>query len=129
MKLENDARAGRSARWRWLKWLVLVWCVGKIGGCACMLPGPWGPQIGGRLPNGHEIYFQSRPRGRESDDRLTWIKNGGMVQHFWVNRIHAGPAHVTVRSTDHGNRAWVEASSKPWDQADSRVIASIDLTT
>ena len=78
---------------------------------------------------GHEVYYQSRPRGRETDDRLTWIKADRAVQHFWVNQIHAGPAHVTIRYTDHGDRVWVEASSKPWDQLDSQVVASIDLTT
>ncbi len=40
-----------------------------------------------------------------------------------------GQCHVTIRHKDHGNLAWVEASPKPWDRADSKVVASIDLMT
>ena len=86
-----------------------------------MVPGPWGPRVGGRLPNGSEIYFQARPVGRETEDRLTWISPDGDVRHFWVDQIHAGFDYVTIKYTDNGDRAWVES--------DGHVGASIDLTT
>ena len=93
----------------------------KVGGCLLMLTGPWGPRIGGTLPNADSVYFQARPVGRETDDRLTWITPNGETRHFWVDRIHAGFAYVTIKYDDGGNRVWIES--------DGKVGASIDLRT
>jgi hypothetical protein len=86
-----------------------------------LVPGPWGPRVGGRLPNGNEIYFQARKVGKETDDRLTWVSPAGHSKHFWVDQIHAGFGHVTVKYSNGGDRVWIESSGK--------VGASIDLTT
>ena len=120
----SDAPSGvrsQNSIWRWLKLLFVPWLCLKIGGCVLMVTGPWGPRVGGRLPNGSEIYFQSRPVGRETDDRLTWISPDGNTQHFWVDRIHAGFGHVTIKYTNNGDRVWIES--------DGKVGASIDLTS
>ena len=121
-----------APRWRpvfWLKWLAIAWFAMKMGGCFLAFPGPWGPKIGGKLPDGNEIYFQMRPRGgRESDDRLIWITPNGTSRHFWINRIHAGPGHVAVKYLDRGGRVWVEGVHEPWGKSPA-VIASMDLAT
>jgi hypothetical protein len=105
-----------------VKWVVRLWvllvCL-KFVGCIFMVTGPWGPEVGGRLPNGHAVYFQARPRGRETDDRLTWIDHQGIVRRFWVDQIHAGFSFVTIKYADGGNLIWVEA--------DGEVGASLDL--
>ncbi|HEY2413900.1 MAG TPA: hypothetical protein VGI40_16735 [Pirellulaceae bacterium] len=106
---------------RWLKIIFVVWICMKFGGCILMLPGPWGPRVGGILPNGHSIYFQARPVGRETDDRLTWVSPDGNTVHLWVDQTHAGFGHVTIKYTNNGDRVWVEA--------DGKVGASIDLVT
>lgn len=91
----------------------------KIGACVLMLTGPWGSRVGGILPNGHSIYFQARPVGRETDDRLTWVSPDQNTRHFWVDQTHAGFDHVTIKYTNDGDRVWVES--------DGKVGASIDL--
>lgn len=118
---ETHLSSHRPAIVRWLKIVFVAWVCMKIGGCALMLTGPWGPRIGGALPNGHSIYFQARPVGRETDDRLTWISADQKTQHFWVDQIHAGFDHVTVKYTNNGDRVWIES--------DGKVGASIDLGT
>jgi hypothetical protein len=82
---------------------------------------PWGPRIGGKLPNGTEIYFQSRPGGFETDDRLTVVAPNMAPKHYWVDRVHGGFEHVVLKHNITGNQLWVES--------DGKVRASIDLTT
>jgi len=105
----------------WIVRAILLLIVVKFVGCVFMLRGVWGPQVGGVLPNGHTVYFQAQPVGRETDDRLTWIDPNGVVQHFMVNQIHAGFSYVSVKYLDQGDRVWVES--------DNEVGASLDLTT
>ena len=82
---------------------------------------PWGPKIGGTLPNGTEVYFQARPGGFETDDRLTVLAPNMMPKHYWVDQVHAGFAHVVLKHNATGTQLWVES--------DGKVGASIDLTT
>ena len=82
---------------------------------------PWGPRIGGELPNGTEVYFQARPAGFETDDRLTVIAPNMEPQHYLVDTVHAGFAHVVLKYNDTGSQLWVES--------DGKVGASIDLET
>lgn len=82
---------------------------------------PWGPKIGGKLPNGSEVYFQARPGGFETDDRLTVLAPGIPAQHYWVDRVHAGFQHVVLKVNDTESQLWVES--------DGEVGASIDLVT
>lgn len=108
----------------WRRWLVLplvVWLCVKVNGCYLCQPGPWGPRVGGSLPNGHIVYFQARPVGGETDDRLTWINTEGASREFWVDQIHAGFPHVTLKYNGEGNQVWVES--------DNKVGASLDLET
>jgi hypothetical protein len=104
-----------------LKIALVVWVCLKMSGCILMIQGPWGPRIGGRLPNGSQIYFQARPVGRETYDRLTWIRPDGSEEHFIVDEIHAGFDHVTIRYMNGGDLVWVES--------DGEIGASIDLRT
>jgi hypothetical protein len=106
---------------RWLKLLFVGWLCMKIGGCYFMMPGPWGPKIGGRLPNSHAVYFQARPVGGETDDRLTWIGPSGNTDHFFVDQIHAGFDHVKVKYSNNGSHVWIESHGV--------VGASLDLST
>lgn len=99
----------------------VVWICLKTCGCLLQLPGPWGPRVGGLLPNGCEVYFQARPVGRETDDRLTLVTADGRVDHFPVDRIHAGFEHVTLKFNANGDHVWVES--------DGRIGASLDLPT
>ena len=48
---------------------------------------PLGPRIGGKLPNGTEVYFQARPGGFETDDRLTVVVPNKAPKHYWVDRL------------------------------------------
>jgi len=82
---------------------------------------PWGPRIGGKLPNGTEVYFQARPGGFETDDRLTVVAPSMMPKHYWVDRVHAGFEQVVLKHNKTGSQLWVES--------DGKVGASIDLTT
>jgi len=82
---------------------------------------PWGPKIGGKLPNGIEVYFQARPGGFETDDRLTVVVPGMMPKHYWVDREHGGFEHVVLKHNTNESQVWVES--------DGKVGASIDLTT
>ncbi|MFN0051873.1 MAG: hypothetical protein ACKV0T_06760 [Planctomycetales bacterium] len=52
---------------------------------------------------------------------MTWIAPDGATQHFWVDQIHAGFGHVTIKYSGNGDRVWVES--------DGKVGASIDLLT
>lgn len=106
---------------RTLQLIFLLWICLKIGGCLLMVPGPWGPKVGGKLPNGTEVYFQTRPVGGETDDRLTVVAPNATAQQFWVDRTHAGFEHVTLKYAHGGNQLWVEA--------DGKVGASIDVKT
>ena len=110
----------QPSRWRWVKAAFVLWLCVKICGCYMMVPAPWGPKVGGTLPNGTEIYFQARKAGGETDDRLTVIAPDAEPQHFWVDQIHAGFDHVTIKYIDNGQYVWVES--------DGEVGASIDLT-
>ena len=114
-------RAAKQLTKRWLTLVFMVWFLLKCVGRVMMVNGPWGPRVGGMLPNRHEIYFQARPVGGETDDRLIWISPSGQTQHFWVDQIHAGFGYVTLKYIDNGNRVWVES--------DGKVGASIDLVT
>lgn len=82
---------------------------------------PWGPVIGGKLPNGAEVYFQSRPVGFETDDRLTVIASNVAPKHYWVDQVHGGFEHVVLKYNNTGHQLWVES--------DGKVGASIDLMT
>jgi len=97
-----------------------VWVCFKVGS---VLTGQanWGPKIGGQLPNGTEVYFQARPAGFETDDRLTVIAPDEPPNHYWVDRVHAGFEYVVLKYNNTGNQLWVES--------DGKVGASIDLTT
>lgn len=81
---------------------------------------PWGPRVGGKLPNGTEVYFQARPAGFETDDRLTVIAPNKVPKHYWVDQVHGGFEHVVLKYNNTGNQLWVES--------DGKVGASIDLT-
>ncbi|MCA9191350.1 MAG: hypothetical protein KDB03_06305 [Planctomycetales bacterium] len=80
---------------------------------------PWGPRVGGVLPNGTEIYFQARPAGFETDDRLTVVVPNMAARHYWVDQVHGGFEHVVLKYNSTGNQLWVES--------DGKVGASIDL--
>ena len=80
---------------------------------------PWGPKIGGSLPDGTDVYFQARPAGFETDDRLTVIAPGKPPVHYLVDQVHGGFERVAVKYDDTGHQVWVES--------DGKVGASIDL--
>ena len=82
---------------------------------------PWGPRVGGKLPNGTEVYFQARPAGFETDDRLTVVAPSISPKNYWVDRVHGGFEHVVLKYNNTGTQLWVES--------DGKVGASIDLTT
>ena len=83
--------------------------------------GPWGPRIGGKLPDGTIVYFQARPVGFETDDRLTVVAPNDTLKHHWVDRVHGGFEHVVLKYNHTGSQLWVES--------DGKVGASIDLVT
>lgn len=101
--------------------LIVLWIVFAIG--RVVLGGaPWGPKIGGKLPNGTEVYFQARQvHPIETDDRLTVVAPGTEPKHYWVDRVHGGFGHVVLKYNQTGSQFWVES--------DGKVGASIDLTT
>jgi hypothetical protein len=82
---------------------------------------PWGPKVGGTLPNGIEVYFQARPAGFETDDRLIVVAPNAVPRHFWVDRVHGGFEYVVLRYNATGTQLWVES--------DGKIGASIDLAT
>jgi len=100
--------------------LLVLWIPFTIGR---VLTGhaPWGPRIGGKLPNGTEVYFQARPGGFETDDRLMVVAPRVAPTHHWVDREHGGFEHVVLKYNTTGTQVWVES--------DGKVGASIDLTT
>lgn len=101
--------------------LIVLWIAFAIG--RMVLGGaPWGPKIGGKLPNGAEIYFQARQAHPiETDDRLTVVAPGMAPRDYWVDRVHGGFGHVVLKYNQTGSQIWVES--------DGKVGASIDLTT
>ena len=100
--------------------LVVLWIPLSIGRVLLGVA-PWGPKIGGKLPNGTEVYFQARPvHPVETDDRLTVVAPGMAPKHYWVDRVHGGFGHVVLKYNNTGNQVWVES--------DGKVGASIDLT-
>ncbi|MCK4625121.1 MAG: hypothetical protein KAV00_07420 [Phycisphaerae bacterium] len=101
--------------------VLLVWIIGKFAGCFLLLPGLWGPKVVGNLPDGGQIIFQSRAMGRESDDRLTWIRKDGKRHDYWVDRVHGGFLYVVIKVREDGKGMWVES--------DEKVGASLDLET
>lgn len=100
--------------------LIVLWVVISVGRVLTDTA-PWGPRIGGQLPNGTEVYFQARPAGFETDDRLTVVAPNVALKHYWVDRVHGGFEHVVLKYNDTGNQLWIES--------DGTVGASIDLTT
>jgi hypothetical protein len=115
----------RSMRWYFVVVIAIVllsvlWVCFSIGR---VLTGqaPWGPRVGGKLPNGTEVYFQARPGGFETDDRLTVAVRNMAPQHYWVDQVHGGFEHVVLKYNGNGNQLWVES--------DGKVGASIDLAT
>lgn len=100
--------------------LLVLWVFLKVGG-VLMGFAPWGPKIGGKLPNGTEVYFQARPAGFETDDRLTVVAPNMASKHYWVDQVHGGFEHVVLKYNNTGNQLWVES--------DGKVGASIDLAT
>lgn len=125
--LHATAAGPKSGRWNrygvlnTLYLLVVAWLCLKTIGCVAMITGPWGPQVGGQLPNGHTVWYRTRPVGRETEDQLVWIGQAGLRQELWVQQYHAGPADVSVRFRDNGDKVWVVA--------DDRTCCSIDLVT
>lgn len=115
-------KTGRGTSLKRIAAIILIaWFVGKCSSCLLMLPGPWGPEVRGQLPSGGYLVFQSRPRGRETDDRLTWISGKGETKHFWVDQIHAGFERVVLKRKEDGTGVWVES--------DGKVGGSLDLGT
>ena len=101
--------------------LVVLWIPFTIGRVLLGVA-PWGPRIGGKLPNGAEVFFQARPvHPIETDDRLTVVAPGMAPKHYWVDRVHGGFGHVVLKYNKTGSQLWVES--------DGKVGASIDLTT
>ena len=101
--------------------VIVLWIPFSIGRVLFGVA-PWGPRIGGKLPNGTEVYFQARPvHPIETDDRLTVVGPGLAPKHFWIDRVHGGFKHVVLKHNGTGSRLWVES--------DGKVGASIDLTT
>ena len=105
--------------------LFVLWiCLSIVLNIGRVLTGnaPWGPRIGGKLPNGTEVYFQARPvHPIETDDRLTVVAPGMAPKHYWVDRVHGGFGHLVLKYNKTGSQLWVES--------DGKVGASIDLTT
>jgi len=101
--------------------LVVLWILIAFGRVLLGVA-PWGPRIGGKLPNDTEVYFQARPvHPVETDDRLTVIVPGRAPNHYWVDRVHGGFGHVILKYNKTGSQLWVES--------DGKVGASIDLAT
>ena len=101
--------------------LLVLWIPFTIGRVLLGVA-PWGPRIGGKLPNGTEVYFQARPvHPIETDDRLTVVAPGMTLKHYWVDRVHGGFGHVVLKYNKTGSQLWVES--------DGKFGASIDLTT
>lgn len=100
--------------------LIGLWIPIAIGRVLIGLA-PWGPRIGGTLSNGTEVYFQARPAGFETDDRLTVVAPNMTPRHYWVDRVHSGFEHVVLKYNDSGSQLWVES--------DGKVGGSIDLVT
>ena len=98
--------------------LIVLWVPFSIGR-AVLGFAPWGPKIGGKLPNGTMVYFDARPVAFETDDRLTVIAPGVAPKHYWVDRVHGGFKHVVLKHDKTGGKVWVES--------DGKVGASIDL--
>ncbi len=110
---------GRRYRYVVIYLLFAAWLCMKMVGCVGMFTGPWGPQIGGELPNGHTVWYRSRPVGRETEDQLVWINSHGIRREFWIQQFHAGPGYVIIRYCDGGDKVWVSA--------DGLTQASIEL--
>lgn len=115
----------RTKRPRHIVFITLILLLG-LWVCICIgrvLFGvaPWGPRVGGKLPNGTEIYFQSRPAGFETDDRLIVITPNNSPQQYIVDQVHGGFEHVILKYNSTGHQLWVES--------DGKVGASIDLAT
>jgi len=106
---------------RAIKWIIALWFIGKIGGCYFGIPGVWGPEISGQLPDGGKVIFQSQPVGRETNDRLTLISSEGKRQDYWVDQIHAGFSYIIIKLKDDGTGIWIES--------DDKVGASLNLIT
>lgn len=102
-----------------LSLLLMLWIPFAVGR-VLIGAAPWGPKVGGKLANGTAVYFQARPGGFETDDRLTVIDPNGTPAHYWVDTEHAGFAHVTLKHDASGTKVWVES--------DGAVGASIDLS-
>jgi len=100
--------------------LFMLWILVAIGRVLTS-HAPWGPEIGGKLPDGTEVYFQARPGGFETDDRLTVVAPNMAPQHYWVDRVHGGFEYVVLKHNSTGTQIWVES--------DGKVGASIDLKT
>jgi|GEM_PF-1207768 len=118
---QNSGRWNRYGVFNTMYLLFVAWLCLKTIGCVAMFTGPWGPQVGGQLPNGHTVWYRSRPVGRETEDQLVWIDQTGMRQELWVQQYHAGPADVSVRFRDNGDKVRVVAGS--------RTLCSLNLRT
>ncbi|MCC9601809.1 hypothetical protein LOC67_14710 [Stieleria sp. JC731] len=121
-----NAEAQQRTKWSYVVVFIAVVLIFLLWICFAagrVLTGqaPWGPRIGGILPNGTEVYFQARPAGFETDDRLTVIAPNQAPVHYWVDQVHGGFEHVTLKYNNTGNQLWVEC--------DGTVGSSIDLMT
>ena len=123
--MASEARKGAKRRYLavivTLMVVVVMWIPFTIGRVLLGVA-PWGPRIGGKLPDGTEVYFQARPvHPVETDDRLTVVAPGKAPEHHWVDRVHVGFGHVALKYNKTGTQLWVES--------DGKVGASIDLAT
>lgn len=104
--------------------VVAIWWFAKfISGLTMIAPGPWGPTVEGKLPDGRRVLFCSRFYGRETDDVLVVKEMGGMTERwYWINNsenARIGYVRLAVDSID--KVLWVEANGK--------VVASLDLVS
>lgn len=119
-KLEPST--ARSLR-RFVVNVIALWLFCKFGSSMIMLaPGPWGPTVGGVLPDGQRIAFKSRFYGRETDDVLLVTPPGGAERIYAVNNIHAARiSSVRIARDADGKRVWLESRGV--------VVGSLDLAT
>ena len=92
--------------------VAVIWIVGKLIGWGFGIPGPWGPGIGGELPDRDgSVFFQSRQVGRHNEDRLVWNRlenNAAKTTYFPVHSDAVALEFVTLYHHDN-DRVWIES--------------------
>ena len=81
-------------------------------GWILIIPGPWGPSVKGELPQQGHVIFQSRHVGSETDDRLIWINDKGIIKSYWVDQVHVGFDYVTIKLRNNGKGLWIESDGE-----------------